>query len=44
MPDTDIYDQFEFEDCYSCGLGVDGHMIGIDPLGNEHVVCKEDAY
>jgi hypothetical protein len=44
MPDMDIYDQFEFEDCYNCGLGIEGHMIGIDPLGNEHAVCKEDAY
>jgi hypothetical protein len=44
MSDQEIYDQFEYEDCSDCGQGADGHLAGVDPLGNKHAVCKEDAY
>lgn len=44
MTNQDIYDQFEYEDCSECGQDTNGHMVGIDIFGNEHAICKEDAY
>ena len=31
---------FEFEVCAECGLDADQHVLGLDALGLDHVICK----
>jgi hypothetical protein len=31
---------FEYELCENCGLDIDHHTIGPDPLGHPHVYCR----